>query len=74
MKDYDNYTFYAITTISTAVVAFIVRWVYYKFKKVDDTEKIRARLDNHMENYHEFKEDTKTRLTKIEDRTYDQKK
>lgn len=74
MKNYDDLTFYAITTISTAVVAFIFRWIYYRLKKVDDTEKIRARLDNHMENYNEFKEDTKHRLTKIEDRTYDQKK
>lgn len=70
MRDYDNYIFFAITS----VVLFAARWIYYKFKKVDETEQIRAKLDNHVENYNEFKDDTKTRLNKIEDRAYEQKK
>lgn len=74
MEKYSEYIFYTVTTASTGVVFFIVRWVLGKFKKIDDTEEIRAQLDTHIENYTEFKSDTKSRLTKIEDRAYDQKK
>ena len=70
MKDYHDVIFWA----GTGLAAFIFRWIYRQFKKVDETEKIKAKLDNHIEGYNEFKEDTKSRLTKIEDRTYDQKK
>lgn len=74
MEKYSEYVFYTVTTIATGIVIFIIRWVSKKFRKIDATEEIRAKLDTHVDNYTEFKNDTKSRLTKIEDRAYEQKK
>lgn len=67
---YGKYEVWAVTGLILAGI----RWVSKKFKKIDETESIRADLDNHKKDYSEFKSDTKTRLDKLDERTYDQKK
>ena len=75
MKSYDSgYAYWIVTSVVGFFVGLFIRWISGKLRKIDETQAIKADLDNHKQDYAEFKSETKSRLEKLDDRTYNQKK
>lgn len=74
MKSYDSgYIYWIVTSVVGFFVGLFIRWISIKLKRIDETQSIKAKIDNHIDDYKEFKTETKSRLDKLDDRTYNQK-